>query len=65
MTPISSIPRPSLRTLPPPGADPAEGTRRGSASAGVLPCGGCPLAWCDAPWSSGRTGCPACAGRGQ
>lgn len=19
---------------------------------------GCPLTWCDAPWSSGRTGCP-------
>lgn len=28
-----------------------------------LPCTLCPLVWCDAPWSSGRTGCPACAGR--
>ena len=28
-----------------------------------FPCAACKLAWCDAPWSSGRTGCPACVGR--
>ncbi|MFQ6756802.1 hypothetical protein V6Z72_20890 [Cereibacter sphaeroides] len=27
------------------------------------PCGRCTFSWCDAPWSSGRTGCPACPGR--
>ncbi len=35
------------------------------ASRTESPCGACTLSWCDAPWSSGRTACPACPGRGN
>lgn len=35
------------------------------ASRTESPCATCTLSWCDAPWSSGRTACPACPGRGK
>lgn len=47
--------------IPQHGAAPTPGIR---AAHGENPCSACTFSWCDAPWSSGRTGCPACAGRG-